>query len=680
MRELLFNRQLLTKAVDYLSILTGLHYSLYDDRQRLLIAPAKEDPLLSLIKKHKTGQVFYNNFINTYLNYSMKRKEPLILQRPTGLYHIFIPLYYKDISLVVLSEAFYTSIEDFKKFFKDKGDEFGLTESDIAEFIKNIKVIPLEKVKININNVKSLLEDLIVSDYEKEYFKRQYQWLKTIVHLISNLKSDTPLKDIYQMLIDVVIFLFNVDTAAVFQRKDVFFYVELSGGKKRDIFQKIKLPEKTQFILEAFSSNKPVAVINSHQLWHTGFSEEITSMYLYPIFSERGSLSLLGIFNSLLDKEVLDSISELCKLLARIYNAKSITEEYIKKFNKLSLVSLKTSKLYFLHKDIQHLYDNIVIEAASLADAEKCSLMLPADDKDTLRVNAASGINRWLMENVRVRKGEGIAGKVYEQGMPILIENEEKLKYFSIPSKPQFKTASCLSIPIKIADEILGVINLSDKYSGGPFSEEDIFVLNQFVTQTSILLKLTSCYRTAEEMRELSITDHLTGLFNRRYFNNRFEEELQRSKRYSLPFSLAIVDIDDFKLFNDTEGHLYGDDILKSCASIMDNTIRTNDILARFGGEEFAIIMPQTQKAEAFYVAERIRENIKNMISPTYKNLPQKNITVSIGIATYPDCGEPINNLIKYADMALYKAKVLGKDQTAVWNADAGDIENTGGL
>lgn len=306
MRELLFNSQLLTKAVDYLSILTGLHYSLYDDRQRLLIAPAKEDPLLSLIKKHKTGQVFYNNFINTYLNYSMKRKEPLILQRPTGLYHIFIPLYYKDISLVVLSEAFYTSIEDLKKFFKDKGDEFGLTESDIAEFIKNIKVIPLEKVKININNVKSLLEDLIVSDYEKEYFKRQYQWLKTIVHLISNLKSDTPLKDIYQMLIDVIIFLFNVDTAAVFQRKDVFFYVELSGGKKRDIFQKIKLPEKTQFILEAFSSNKPVAVINSHQLWHTGFPEEITSMYLYPIFSERGSLSLLGIFNSLLDKEVLD--------------------------------------------------------------------------------------------------------------------------------------------------------------------------------------------------------------------------------------------------------------------------------------------------------------------------------------------------------------------------------------
>lgn len=333
-----------------------------------------------------------------------------------------------------------------------------------------------------------------------------------------------------------------------------------------------------------------------------------------------------------------------------------------------------------MHKDIQHLYDNIVIEAASLADAEKCSLMLPADDKDTLRVNAASGINRWLMENVRVRKGEGIAGKVYEQGMPILIENEEKLKYFSIPSKPQFKTASCLSIPIKIADEILGVINLSDKYSGGPFSEEDIFVLNQFVTQTSILLKLTSCYRTAEEMRELSITDHLTGLFNRRYFNNRFEEELQRSKRYSLPFSLAIVDIDDFKLFNDTEGHLYGDDILKSCASIMDNTIRTNDILARFGGEEFAIIMPQTQKAEAFYVAERIRENIKNMISPTCKNFPKKNITVSIGIAIYPDCGEPINNLIKYADMALYKAKVLGKDQTAVWNADAGDIENTRGL
>ena len=101
-------------------------------------------------------------------------------------------------------------------------------------------------------------------------------------------------------------------------------------------------------------------------------------------------------------------------------------------------------------------------------------------------------------------------------------------------------------------------MNLSDKSSGEQFSEKDMMILNSFAVQASLLLKLSSCHTTSEQMKELSITDFLTGLLNRRYFDIRLEDEYQRAKRYTSFFSLVIADIDDFKLFNDSEGHLMG--------------------------------------------------------------------------------------------------------------------------
>jgi diguanylate cyclase (GGDEF)-like protein len=168
-------------------------------------------------------------------------------------------------------------------------------------------------------------------------------------------------------------------------------------------------------------------------------------------------------------------------------------------------------------------------------------------------------------------------------------------------------------------------------------------------------------------MKELSVTDPLTGLFNRRFLRERFIEEIHRSERYDSTFSLAIFDIDDFKLFNDTEGHLAGDTVLKELASIARRCIRVNDILSRFGGEEFAVLMPQTNKEEAFVVAERIRKSIKESSMHKWGKFPRPSITVSIGIASFPHNGRTIDELIEHTDVALYKAKSMGKDRTVIY-------------
>jgi diguanylate cyclase (GGDEF)-like protein len=128
-----------------------------------------------------------------------------------------------------------------------------------------------------------------------------------------------------------------------------------------------------------------------------------------------------------------------------------------------------------------------------------------------------------------------------------------------------------------------------------------------------------------------------------------------------------MIDIDDFKLFNDSEGHLAGDEMLKCIANIAKDSLRVIDVIARIGGEEFSVIMPQTEKDEALLVAERIRSSLRQQLPRTWKHFPKDTITVSIGIATFPQDGRERKDLIRNSDKALYAAKMEGKDRTLLF-------------
>jgi diguanylate cyclase (GGDEF)-like protein len=308
-------------------------------------------------------------------------------------------------------------------------------------------------------------------------------------------------------------------------------------------------------------------------------------------------------------------------------------------------------------------------------DAEKASLMLLEEETEDLFIKAAKGMNKWIAKNIRVKVGEGIAGRVYKEGTPVIISDIEKK--LSSKKRPNYKTGSFVSMPLKVGDQTIGVLNLADKISGEIFSGADLEFLRYFASYASIAIKSAQYYRISEQMRTLSITDSLTGLFNRRYFDDRLFEEFQRATRYNSTFSLAIFDIDDFKLFNDTEGHLAGDEVLKAIANIARESLRAIDIIARFGGEEFSIIMPQTDRDEAFLVAERVRKNVREFMPVSWKLFPREQITVSIGISTFPQDGKEAKTLIRNADKALYKAKVSGKDRTVTWGSSDPSVHET---
>jgi GAF domain-containing protein len=162
----------------------------------------------------------------------------------------------------------------------------------------------------------------------------------------------------------------------------------------------------------------------------------------------------------------------------------------------------------------------------------------------------SKGINKWIAKNIRSESARGRPG--IPEGKALIVSDIENS--LSTAKKPNYRTGSFASIPLMIGNEAIGVLNLADKIGDEVFSEEDMMFLRCFASYASIAIRGSQYYRKSEELRTLSNTDSLTGLFNRRYFNDRLFEELERGGRYDYVFSLAIFDLDDFKLFNDSEG------------------------------------------------------------------------------------------------------------------------------
>jgi diguanylate cyclase (GGDEF)-like protein len=279
---------------------------------------------------------------------------------------------------------------------------------------------------------------------------------------------------------------------------------------------------------------------------------------------------------------------------------------------------------------------------------------------------------------VVIRKGEGIAGKVFKDGRPFFVKNLNEITLLDFKPKSRYKTDSFISVPLTFGSETIGVLNIADKRTGEKFTERDFHLVNRFSSYSSCALQISTDYSLAEQTKKLSNADSLTGLFNRQHFQMRLREEIHRSERYNNVFSFAIIDIDDFILFNDTEGRLSGDNVLREIAEIARKCIRGYDILSRFGGDEFCILMPHTDKNKAYAVAERIRNNVKASLMGRWIKFPCPGVTVSIGISSFPQGGNNIDELMESVDTALYKAKWMGKDKTVVYNPfnnDAGSAD-----
>lgn len=308
-------------------------------------------------------------------------------------------------------------------------------------------------------------------------------------------------------------------------------------------------------------------------------------------------------------------------------------------------------------------YNSIISSSKELLQSERASLMVLDEAANELILKAASGLptDPGLIAPVRV--GEGVSGEVIDTGKAVMVTDLRAAGRKPAPAERQYKTYSFISYPIAISGRKVGVLNITDKSGGGTYDEVDLSLLEIIGPQVALAMERAEWQERATEFQLMSITDPLTALPNRRYLEERLAEELNRSKRYDYAMSFLMIDIDDFKAYNDKNGHQAGDLALQITAHCLKGALRAADVASRYGGEEFCILLPQTGMVEALAIADRIRQRVSTTHFPHGKAQPLGHVTISIGVSTFMKNVDTPENIIAAADRALYQAKRLGKDR-----------------
>ncbi len=247
-----------------------------------------------------------------------------------------------------------------------------------------------------------------------------------------------------------------------------------------------------------------------------------------------------------------------------------------------------------------------------------------------------------------------VVNYVWRSHEPVILSNASEDGPFS--NDPYIREKRCKSIlcmPILNKKRLSGILYMENNLAPNAFTEERLHILGVIVSQAAISLDNARLFDQAT-------TDGLTRLFVHRYFQFLLGQEIERSRRHSRPCSLIMMDIDNFKHFNDTYGHQLGDEVLKKVAAKLKKNIRATDIAARYGGEEFVAVLPETAIDQALVVAEKIRSIVENLaLAHNGKTL---RVTISLGVAVFPDEAANKDELIRLADNALYSAKRAGKN------------------
>jgi diguanylate cyclase (GGDEF)-like protein len=333
-------------------------------------------------------------------------------------------------------------------------------------------------------------------------------------------------------------------------------------------------------------------------------------------------------------------------------------------FNRLSHISeslkQRVSELETLNRtahslastlQLRELIESIARETmAAIPEAEVFALAhRPAKSDDDRFTVDCFDRDRGEFERLTVPGAAGISARVVEARAPLSISD----------LADESGMRSWLGVPIVVYDEVIGVLSVQSRERAA-FGPDELRLLEAIGAQAAVAIQNARLY-------ELATVDGLTGLYVRRYFDGRLDEELARARRFEHSFSVAILDLDDFKKINDTHGHAVGDRVLQDAAQTMRAAMRGVDIASRYGGEEFAFILPRTGIVDAHAVAERVRSDLAELRVAVGGSQVLR-ITVSIGVACFPESGaDDADDLLRRADIALYRAKAAGKNRVELY-------------
>lgn len=321
--------------------------------------------------------------------------------------------------------------------------------------------------------------------------------------------------------------------------------------------------------------------------------------------------------------------------------------------------------------DVRKVMEAIMQQVERVLKPTAWSLLLTDQASGELVFEIAISPIAEQLEGIRLKRGEGIAGWVAEHGEALLIPDVERDPRFAAKFNQSFPfvTRSIVCVPMRIKDRVIGVIELINSLDELAFNDADMTLLSTIADFAAIALDNARNY---DRISELVITDDVTGLYNSRHFTSLLDDEILRAERYGLGFSVVFLDLDRLKQINDVHGHLVGSRMLKELGVMIAGHIRTSDKAARYGGDEFVIVLPQTSKERAAVMATLLLERMKGT-ELRADGGDVIRLSASFGVAAYPEDARTRQELIRAADSAMYEAKHAGRGCVRVYGQVDGE-------
>lgn len=445
---------------------------------------------------------------------------------------------------------------------------------------------------------------------------------------------------------------YALESLAWLERRDNRLIGIAATGTLKNRKLRFGLPADDPRLAEAVRSEMPVELSERAK----GNLSVIRTMYVFPVPVGTDVPSAFGVLDPIDDEGKRRQIARLCQWVGPQLEILRLRSEVARR--ETMSVAVRKFGEGLKHVDSVDFWLHLTQVAAELMQAERGSLLVVDALTGELKIKASVGAVRDIAH--AAEPGGRVARTILERGTPLVVADVSKTGLPANVSERGYKTGSFLSAPITLGGRNIAIINFTDKASGAPFDRADLDLLQEISPQIAVAVDRALLKEKAGEFQQLSVTDALTGLLNRRYIEERLIEEVKRSNRHGYPMSFILLDVDNFKSYNDTYGHPAGDEALKIVGAILRDTLRGADVAARFGGEEFSILLPQTTIDEAVAIAERIRANVEAA------QFPCRKVTVSLGVATCTSELCTTSGIVKAADKALYAAKHAGRNSVRV--------------
>ena len=478
--------------------------------------------------------------------------------------------------------------------------------------------------------------------------------------VLSTVSGTLDLHDMFRRIVEEVSQTFGYSHVSIHRLEGDYLILQAQVGY-RETHEKIHITKG--IIGRVARTGKPVLVPEvSQDRDYISADPLVRSEAAVPISADNHVLGILNIeadsSRRLTDTDITLLQSLAGQLGVALRNA-TLFEEAQRSRDEITVL-YDAAKTISSSLELESVLNNLVQVTCQAFTYEQGAILLADERSGDLVVEATYGYAPGT-RGYRIPVGKGITGSVQRTGKPEVVADVRRdPRYIGITER----VVSEIAVPLISEGRVIGVFNLESTHRAA-FGQRDLHILTALAGYATIAIENA---RLFEKTKRLAITDGLTELYNHRYLHEAMERTLQRCRRDEQPLAVIMLEIDSFKRYNDTYGHQRGDDVLRIVADVLRKGSRTSDIVARYGGDEFMIVLPNSSKDTASEIAERLRRAVEAYPFLLGESIVTS-VTLSVGVAASPDDGDTVDGLVDAVDRAQYTAKRSGGNKVYVAHA-----------